>query len=256
MQEHLVLLGWTAASVAFVHTLLGPDHYLPFVAMARARRWSTSRTVVITLACGVGHVLSSVAIGAIGILLGAGVDQLSWLESTRGRIAGWLLIAFGLIYFMWGVRRAMRNQPHSHTHVHVDGTVHAHEHTHAGQHLHVHQAQAKAAVEDSLSADHDHAANGSATPSLTPWILFTIFLFGPCEPLIPVLMYPAAMGSWVDVAIVTGIFALVTLATMTTIVLLIGAGVSVAMVQRLERYSHALAGFVILACGTAMTLGL
>ncbi len=255
MNDHMVILGWTAASVGFVHTLLGPDHYLPFVAMSRARRWSTSKTVAITLSCGLGHVLSSIAIGAIGIALGAGVDQLSWLESARGRIAGWLLVAFGLIYFMWGVRRAMRNQPHTHTHVHVDGTVHAHEHTHAGQHLHVHHARAKSEIDVTLSADHDHIA-GQAAPSLTPWILFTIFLFGPCEPLIPVVMYPAAIGSWLEVAIVTGIFAVVTLVTMTTIVLLIGAGVSATLMQRLERYSHALAGFVVLACGTAMTLGL
>jgi len=255
MQEHLVLLGWTAASVGFLHTLLGPDHYLPFVAMARVRRWTTSKTVVVTLACGVGHVLSSVAIGAIGMLLGAGVDQLSWLESTRGRIAGWLLVAFGLVYFVWGVRRAIRNQPHTHIHAHVDGTVHTHEHTHAGQHLHVHHARSESACDEALAADHEHVVDG-AVPSLTPWILFTIFLFGPCEPLIPVIMYPAAMGSWLDVAIVTGIFAAVTLTTMTTIVLLVRAGVSAGFVQRLERYSHALAGFVIWACGMAMTLGL
>ncbi len=255
MQENIVLLGWTAASVGFLHTLLGPDHYLPFVAMARAGRWSTSKMTVVTIACWVGHVLSSVAIGAIGMLLGAGIDQLSWLESARGGIAGWLLVAFGLLYFVWGVRRALRNRPHEHIHVHADGTVHAHLHTHTGQHVHVHESQAMKKSDESLTADHEHAG-GQTAPSLTPWILFTIFLFGPCEPLIPVLMYPAATGSWLDVAIVTGIFALVTLVTMTTIVLLIHAGVSATLMHRLERYNHALAGFVILACGTAVTLGL
>ena len=48
----LAVLGFTAASIGVVHTLLGPDHYLPFVALARTRRWSTARTAAVTAACG------------------------------------------------------------------------------------------------------------------------------------------------------------------------------------------------------------
>jgi hypothetical protein len=40
MTIDLGLLILTAASIGFVHTLLGPDHYLPFVAMSAARRWA------------------------------------------------------------------------------------------------------------------------------------------------------------------------------------------------------------------------
>jgi hypothetical protein len=29
----------TALSVGFMHTLLGPDHYVPFIVIGRARRW-------------------------------------------------------------------------------------------------------------------------------------------------------------------------------------------------------------------------
>ncbi len=60
--EILVLLA-SAAGIAFVHTLMGPDHYLPFVSMAVARRWSWRRVVVVTLVCGLGHLLGSVALG-------------------------------------------------------------------------------------------------------------------------------------------------------------------------------------------------
>ena len=52
--EVLLLLG-AAVSVAFVHTVAGPDHYLPFVAMARAGSWSRARTIWITALCGLGH---------------------------------------------------------------------------------------------------------------------------------------------------------------------------------------------------------
>jgi hypothetical protein len=41
-----LLLG--AAAIALTHTVLGPDHYLPFVALARARRWSVARTATVT----------------------------------------------------------------------------------------------------------------------------------------------------------------------------------------------------------------
>ena len=48
MTVDLGLLILTAASIGFVHTLLGPDHYLPFVAMGQPARWSTRRTLWIT----------------------------------------------------------------------------------------------------------------------------------------------------------------------------------------------------------------
>ena len=42
-------------------------HGVLFIAMAGARRWSLPRTLAITAACGVGHVLGSLVLGAAGI---------------------------------------------------------------------------------------------------------------------------------------------------------------------------------------------
>ena len=109
----------------------------------------------------------------------------------RGDLAAWLLTGFGALYLLWGVRRAIRNSPHTHRHMHDEGVEHAHSHAHDGSHLHVHSS--------------------SGRRSLTPWILFTIFLFGPCEPLIPLLMYPAAAENLWSVALVAGVFGGVTL---------------------------------------------
>lgn len=254
MTDGIVLLSGTAASLGFIHTLLGPDHYLPFIAMSRAGGWSRSKTIVITLLCGLGHVLSSVLLGTVGIAFGMGVLKLEALEGLRADLAGWLLLTFGLVYFGWGVRRAIRNRPHAHGHVHANGMLHAHEHVHNGEHLHVHA--------DSRANKHGAPAieNGERS-SLTPWVLFTIFLFGPCEPLIPVLMYPAANGRIWDVVLVSAVFAVTTLATMIAAVLL--ARTALARMQsaatgafaRLERYSHALTGFMVLLCGAAMIIG-
>ena len=46
----------TTASLAIIHTFLGVDHSLPFVALARAREWSLTPTLFVTFLCGVGLV--------------------------------------------------------------------------------------------------------------------------------------------------------------------------------------------------------
>ncbi|HDY87032.1 MAG TPA: hypothetical protein ENH82_02825, partial [bacterium] len=119
MQE-LTVITITAASIGLFHTLLGPDHYLPFIVMAQARKWSLVRTTCITVLCGIGHVLSSVLLGAIGIALGISIKSLEVVESFRGGLAAWLLIAFGIGYLVWGLFRARRNRPHKHWHAHKD----------------------------------------------------------------------------------------------------------------------------------------
>ena len=242
------ILCTTAISVALLHTLLGPDHYLPFIAMARAGRWSLRKTMLITVACGLGHVLSSVLVGAVGVTLGISLLSVETFESMRGELAGWLLLAFGLAYFVWGVRRAIRSRPHTHWHAHSDGTVHTHDHVHESEHLHVHEKKTTDAA--------SHVASTTGPPSLTPWVLFVIFLFGPCEPLIPLLMYPAAQGRTVDVFMVAALFGLVTMVAMTTVVALAHTAATSVRMGGLERYAHALTGLVMVACGAAVKIGL
>lgn len=232
MSDELLILLTAAASIGFFHTLLGPDHYLPFIVMSRSGKWSLTKTTVITFLCGLGHVLSSVILGMFGIILGIAVSQLEAVETLRGGIAAWALIAFGLVYFIWGVRRALKNKPHRHLHIHQDGLNHEHVHVHTREHVHVHGEKGK--------------------NTLTPWILFTIFLFGPCEPLIPLLMYPAAKSSFPGLLLVTGVFATVTILTMVSIVLVSTFGMNFLPTARLERYTHAIAGATICLCGIAI----
>ena len=232
MNTEISILLVTAASLGFVHTVLGPDHYLPFIVMAKARNWSSSKTAWITALCGVGHVGSSVLLGLLGVALGVLVEKLVAIESVRGDLAAWAFIAFGLAYFVWGVRRAIKNKPHTHLHFHKDGSSHYHEHSHHDNHVHVHDSPEKA--------------------NITPWILFTIFVFGPCEPLIPLLMYPAAQNSHLGMLLVASVFGVVTIGTMMTIVLLLSKGISFVPMGKLERYSHALAGFIIFASGAGI----
>ncbi len=232
MSRELSLLAVTAASLGLIHTLAGPDHYLPFIVMAKARRWSLVKTAWITCLCGLGHIGSSVLLGLVGVAFGVAISRLEGLESFRGNFAGWAMILFGLLYMIWGIRKAVRNRPHTHIHFHADGDSHTHEHIHAAEHSHVHDAGAQV--------------------NLTPWILFTIFVFGPCEPLIPMVMYPVAKGDTFGLLLVTAIFGGVTILTMLSIVLVTSFGLDLLPTRRLERYSHAIAGGTILLCGVSI----
>jgi len=234
MSQDLVVLGTAAASIGFFHTLLGPDHYLPFIAMSRSGEWSLRKTALITVLCGAGHVLSSVVLGLIGISFGFAVSRLQIVESFRGSLATWVLIAFGLVYFIWGMKRALRNRAHTHFHEHGCRTSHGHTHDHNKEHVHVHKTD--------------------GNRSMTPWVLFIIFILGPCEPLIPLLMYPAAKSSFFDLWLVTSIFGLITIMTMLGIVMSSYFGISIIPTAKLERYTHAIAGAIISLCGISILL--
>jgi nickel/cobalt transporter (NicO) family protein len=228
MNVEISALMIAAVSIGFFHTLFGPDHYVPFVMLSWSRKWSTAKTAVITFLCGLGHILSSIILGFVGVALGIAVERLEFIESSRGTVAAWMLIAFGIAYSAWGIRQAILNRPHKHAHIH-DGTVaHEHEHTHRGKHVHLHEREGK---------------------NVTPWVLFIIFVFGPCEPLIPLLIYPAAQKNYLSVAAVSLAFGVVTISTMVAAVLLMRSGLSFTMFARAERYTHAIAGLTILTCG-------
>lgn len=237
----------SAATIAFVHTLLGPDHYLPFVSMGVARKWSIRRMMAVTAICGCGHIVGSIALGFIGVALQLQLGSLEFLESVRGDLAAWALIVLGLLYFAWGIRRAYNRKPHSHWHDHR-GDRHVHAHIHRQTHSHV----------------HDRAVDGDAVRSMgtgvggiAPWTIFIIFVLGPCEPLIPLLMYPAAQESMVGLVAVTVTFGVVTMLTMMGAVFASTVGLKSIRIPGLEKFSHAIAGATIFGCGASIAfLGL
>lgn len=238
------ILAGTAATIGFIHTLTGPDHYLPFIVMGKARKWTTVKTLWITFLCGLGHVGSSVLIGIIGIALGIGISRLESVESFRGNIAAWAFILFGFVYFLWGLWKAFKGKPHRHFHIHDDSKGHDQE-VHSHDHVHL------------SNESHLHNHKGTKNMNLTPWVLFTIFVLGPCEPLIPLLMYPAAEAHTGAVVLVTLVFAVCTIATMMSIVYLSLHGINFIPIHHFERYMHAIAGATICLSGIAIVfLGL
>lgn len=231
MGDSITLLSVTAISIGFIHTLLGPDHYLPFIVLSEAKKWTVRKTMFITFICGIGHVLSSVILGLVGIAVGISVKKLVTVESFRGNIAAWLFIAFGLVYMVISIRNLIKNRKHSHAHFHLGGEKHVHEHDHHKEHTHIHEKD---------------------IVKTTPWILFLIFVFGPCEPLIPIVMYPVAANNIAGAVFVSVLFSVVTIATMMSIVLAFKLGLNRINLKPVEKYGHLIAGSMIFLSGIAI----
>jgi sulfite exporter TauE/SafE len=231
MNSSIALLSVTAISIGFVHTILGPDHYLPFIVLSQAKKWSLRKTMIITFFCGIGHVLSSVILGLIGIAVGVSVSKLVAVESFRGNVAAWLFIAFGLVYMIISIRNLIRKRKHSHPHFHYNKGEHLHEHDHHYEHTHIHEEEVF---------------------KTTPWVIFLIFVFGPCEPLIPLVMYPAASHNFQGAVIVSILFSIVTITTMMSIVLAFNLGLNKINLKPVEKYSHLIAGAMIFFSGLAI----
>ena len=234
MTETLILLG-TAVSIALIHTIIGPDHYIPFIALSKANNWAVKKTVFIVLLCGAGHVFGSVVLGFAGVALSAGVTSLIDIEDIRGTIATYVLIAFGLVYTIYGIRCAVKNKTHTHTG--IDGETVIHSHTFN-------------------DTDHNHNAkkSGASRSAGRFWGLFIFFVLGPCEPLIPLLMYPAATMNIFTLVLVTLSFSVVTIGVMLLMTLLGLKGFKLIKADKLERYAHAMAGCVIMLCGISVLL--
>ncbi len=103
--------------------------------------------------------------------------------------------------------------------------MHEHDHNHTNQHDHIHNK------------------------NITPWVLFTIFVLGPCEAMIPLLLFPAAGNNYVGLVVVAIVFGVVTILTMLAVVMLSVYGLNLAFFGKMERYTHALAGAILLLSG-------
>ena len=84
-----------------------------------------------------------------------------------------------------------------------------------------------------------------------------MFVLGPCEPLIPLLMYPASTLNVFALVSVTSVFAISTISMMLGLTILGIKGLDFVKVKSLEKYGETLAGLAITICGVLMiTLGI
>lgn len=213
----LITLMFAAATVGSLHSL-APDHWVPFAALARARRWSSGHTARLTVLCGLGHVSVSAILGLIGLAIG--LQTVHAFGSRLEDHAIFLLIAFGVVYMIWGLRRSFARDPlavmHHHAHHHPRG-----------------------------QNDHDHG--------LTEWSLFALFSADPCVAVIPMIM-AASIGGWVAVIAVVITYEVATIATMVALVIVARAGANTVRFAWFDRYGDAVAGAFIVIVGTVLSI--
>jgi hypothetical protein len=204
-------LAGTAAVVGALHSM-APDHWVPFMAVGRARGWSAARTAQVTLLCGFVHVTVSVVLGLLALRLGQ--EMLEAFGTRLESVAGILLIGFGLAYGLWGLRRGLAGKQHGHAHPHFD-----------------------------------HVHDPSRATVLGLVLLFSV---DPCVRLIPIILAAAPLGparlvgliAIYEVATIATMVALVLVAR--------SGAVKVLQAPWLDRYGDALAGALIVVTGVAV----
>ena len=89
----------TGFVVAFLHAAL-PTHWLPFVLVGRAQKWSTRMTLAVTVLAGLGHVGLTSLLGLVLMLAGRAVQP--HLGPYFEWAIGGLMAAIGLFYLLRG----------------------------------------------------------------------------------------------------------------------------------------------------------
>ena len=260
----IFVLALTAFGLGFLHTILEVDHYIPFAAISKAHNWPKKKTFWVVLGCGGGHSFTTILLcGIAAFAVTALAGQMDNIANIGGIIGDIALVLFGLIYVIWGIYAAVKNKPHVHKlpngqtishygHDHFPGTKddgsldvsnedhhdHHHDHDHSHGHPDVHS--------------HDQTIiKKNNKPVIT---LLILFMFTPCEILIPLLLKPPASTSVGIFFIVAGSFTVSHLLTMLTASFLTLKGFNMLPLRKLERYMYMITGGLILLCAAVIIL--
>jgi ABC-type nickel/cobalt efflux system permease component RcnA len=233
-----VLLITTVAVVGVLHTVV-PDHWAPIVVLARQQGWSIARTARSAALAGLGHVTTTLLLGALVWVVGASLAvRYGHFVSLASALA---LVVFGLwiAYGAWKEARihdpARLQFEHAHIHRHGDGLEHVHWHEHREEDWHGVEGGA------AMMHSHEHALAGRTA-------LLLILGSSPMVEGIPAFLAASTRGP-VLLAIMAVVFAF---ATITTYVLMSVVGVRSLQrtsLGRVERYGEVLSGLFVASVG-------
>lgn len=82
-------------AAAFLHAAL-PTHWLPFVLVGRAQRWTLRRTLGAVVAAGLAHIATTAVVGGLIVLAGLALNQ--WISGLLPHLSAALLMIFGAFY--------------------------------------------------------------------------------------------------------------------------------------------------------------
>jgi hypothetical protein len=91
-------------ATAFLHAAL-PTHWLPFVLVGRAQRWSLAQVMSAVVTAGLAHIFTTAVVGSLIVVAGLALDR--WIAGVLPWISAGLLFAFGAFYLV----RALIKRP-------------------------------------------------------------------------------------------------------------------------------------------------
>jgi nickel/cobalt transporter (NicO) family protein len=247
----LPALTLAAAGVGFGHAVM-PDHWMPLAVLSRTRRYTTRRTVRLSLAAGVAHVVVSLVLG--GVLVVVGLQLRDTVSRHADGVIGGILLVTGMVFL------AMELVGRGHGHSHDDG--HGHGHEHGDEHGHEHGEH-----------DHDghHHAQGVATLERAKvhaepkarrdarGVAAFLVPFGaaasPDLTILPVFLAAGALGSGAAIGSLT-VFAGVTIATIVGLTTAAAAGAKLLTASWVDRGANLLTAGTLLLIGGLVATGL
>jgi nickel/cobalt transporter (NicO) family protein len=217
MLSSVAAMGFT---VAFFHAAI-PTHWLPFVFVARARRWGRGKTLAVVALAGVGHVLLTSLLGLAIAWFGFQLEEkVEWFP----RLAGGLLLAVAA-YYGWRQWRGTGICHH-----HAPGSHH-HADEHCGEEKEGSHWQAELKGTPIVSEKTGEWAAVSG--------LFVMLTLSPCEGFLPVYLSGVQFG-WPGFFVLSGILAVATLAGMAIFTWLALVGFEKFRIKAFERHEAGL----------------
>ena len=225
-----------AAGVGFGHAVM-PDHWMPLAVLSRTRRYPTRRTVRLSLAAGVAHVLVSLLVGAV--LMAVGLQFRDAVSRHTDVVIGGILLVTGAVFLV--MELIGRGHGHSHdgddrAHGHGDHDHSHDDHDHDQRHAHDHH--------DHDRHDHDHHHPGSLAAVLIPFGAAA----SPDLTILPVFLAAGAVGVAASIGSLIA-FAAVTVATIVGLTTATAAGAKLLTAPWIDR------GANLLTAGTLLSIG-
>lgn len=212
-----------AAGVGFAHAVL-PDHWVPLAVVARTQRYSLRRTLRISLAAAITHVVLSLTLGAILILIG--LRFRATIERHESLVVGGLLALTGAAFLATELAGRRRGRGHGHGHGHEHGSTHG----------------------------HASVATRSQTRQLAAMIVPFGAAASPDLTILPVFLAASAIG--ITAAVVSVIaFTLVTVITIVGLTLTITIAGYQFHGAWVDKYANLVTALALLAIGTLVITG-